>query len=347
MPRQPAVPEIRLQNITAQLTPILPLIDELIGTFGPPFVQAISNTVVALIDVVQKVKQNKSDCAELMENIHQILYSIIHLHIKSETIGSLPPAMMDHLGKFVETLRKIYTFVEAQQDGNRLKQLFRKNETNNLLKDCRIGLDHALEIKNLAVVFDDISEMENAATLMHNELLGLIQALPNASTISETSSVYLGVNELKNSSFSLLPPKPKIFHGRESELREVMDMITLQSPRIAILGGGGMGKTSLARAVLHHPDTATKFEHRFFVSAESATSSTELAALIGLHVGLNPGQDLRKAVVQYFSLKPTCLLILDNLETAWEPMQSRGGVEDFLSLLTAVDHIALMVCQQR
>jgi hypothetical protein len=53
-----------------------------------------------------------------------------------------------------------------------------------------------------------------------------------------------------------------------------------------------MGKTSLAKAVLHHPDTSAKFEDRFFVSAESATASIELAALIGLHVGLRPGTDL-------------------------------------------------------
>ncbi|KAF8170010.1 hypothetical protein K438DRAFT_1854643 [Mycena galopus ATCC 62051] len=99
-----------------------------------------------------------------------------------------------------------------------------------------------------------------------------------------------------------------------------------------------MGKTSLARAVLHHPDTSSKFEHRFFVSAEAATTSVELAALIGLHVGLKPGQDLTKPVVQYFSRKMSCLLILDNLET---PIHSRAGVEEFLSLLTGLEHLAL------
>ncbi|KAJ7861617.1 P-loop containing nucleoside triphosphate hydrolase protein, partial [Mycena leptocephala] len=140
-----------------------------------------------------------------------------------------------------------------------------------------------------------------------------------------------------------LPSMPKIFHGRESELDSIMKMLSQQSPRIAILGGGGMGKTSLARAVLHHAATSVKFEHRFFVSAESATTSLELAALIGLHVGLSPGQDLTKPVVQYISKKPSCLLILDNLETVWEPIQSRGGVEEFLSLLTAVKHLALII----
>ncbi|KAJ7839028.1 P-loop containing nucleoside triphosphate hydrolase protein, partial [Mycena olivaceomarginata] len=140
-----------------------------------------------------------------------------------------------------------------------------------------------------------------------------------------------------------LPAKPKIFYGRESELDHIMKMLGQQSPRIAILGGVGMGKTSLARAVLHHPDTFTKYEYQLFVSAESATTSVELAALVGLHVGLDPGKDLTKHVVQYFSGKPGSLLILDNLETVWEPIQSRDGVEEFLSLLTEVEHLALII----
>ncbi|KAJ6492187.1 P-loop containing nucleoside triphosphate hydrolase protein, partial [Mycena sanguinolenta] len=141
-----------------------------------------------------------------------------------------------------------------------------------------------------------------------------------------------------------LPSKPKIFYGRETELEDIMKMLlNQQSSRIAILGGGGMGKTSLARAALHHPETLNRFEDRFFVSAEPATTSVELAALIGLHVGLDPGEDLTRAVIQYFTRKSSCLLILDNLETVWEPLQSRGQVEELLSLLTEIRQLGLII----
>jgi hypothetical protein len=159
----------------------------------------------------------------------------------------------------------------------------------------------------------------------------------------------LSINELfltlsSSTSFSMLPSKPKTFYGRDSEMENIMKVLNQESPRIAILGGGGMGKTSLARAVLHHPDTCARFEDRFFVSAESATTSNELAALIELHVGLKLGANLTQPVIQYFSCKPSCLLVLDNLETVWEPIQSRGGIEEFLALLTAVKQLALIVC---
>ncbi|KAJ7840236.1 hypothetical protein B0H13DRAFT_1510447, partial [Mycena leptocephala] len=114
--------------------------------------------------------------------------------------------------------------------------------------------------------------------------------------------------------------------------------------RIAILGGGGMGKTSLARAVIHHSEIAGRYEQqRFFVACDSAATQVELAALIGTHLGLKPGKDLTRPVIQHFSSSPHSLLILDNLETLWEPTESQANIEEFLSLLTGVEHLALVI----
>ncbi|KAJ7458117.1 hypothetical protein FB451DRAFT_1046884, partial [Mycena latifolia] len=134
------------------------------------------------------------------------------------------------------------------------------------------------------------------------------------------------------------------FHGRESEVSTIIQQLNQLIPRVAILGGGGMGKTSLARAVLHHPQISAKYEkHRFFVACDAASSSVHLAALIGAHVGLPPGQDLTKPVIRYFSNGPPCLLILDNLETVWEPKESRADVEKLLALLEDIEHLSLII----
>ncbi|KAJ7773903.1 P-loop containing nucleoside triphosphate hydrolase protein, partial [Mycena metata] len=141
-----------------------------------------------------------------------------------------------------------------------------------------------------------------------------------------------------------LPAEPKIFHGRDSELAEILESFRQGTPRIMILGAGGMGKTSLARIVVHHEEVTTKYHgNRFFVTCDTASSKPELAGLIGAHLGMKPGEDLTWAVLQWFSSSPPSLLILDNLETVWEPTKSRQEIEEFLSLLTGINSLALII----
>ncbi|KAJ7741636.1 hypothetical protein B0H16DRAFT_1861759, partial [Mycena metata] len=142
----------------------------------------------------------------------------------------------------------------------------------------------------------------------------------------------------------MLPAEPKIFYGRESELADILNYFKETIPRIAILGAGGMGKTSLAQTVLHHEEIVVKYQgNRLFVACHTAASKVELAGLIGTHLGMKPGKDLTQAVLRQISEGPPAFLILDNLETVWEPAQSRKEVEEFLSLLTDVASLALMI----
>lgn len=116
--------------------------------------------------------------------------------------------------------------------------------------------------------------------------------------------------------------------------------------RIAILGPGGMGKSSLALLTLHNFQIITKFgQHRYFIACDSATSGTDLISLITNYFGLSKDVKMHTAIVRYFSsIQEPILLILDNLETPWEPSQHRPVVEEFLSLLTALNHLHLIVC---
>jgi hypothetical protein len=69
----------------------------------------------------------------------------------------------------------------------------------------------------------------------------------------------------------------------------------------------------------------------------------ELVSIIADHIEVEKGSNLSRKVVQYFMHASPSLLVLDNLETPWEAVSSRSEVEEFLSLLTAVPHVGLMV----
>ncbi|KAJ7457718.1 P-loop containing nucleoside triphosphate hydrolase protein, partial [Mycena latifolia] len=141
-----------------------------------------------------------------------------------------------------------------------------------------------------------------------------------------------------------LPSEPKIFHGREFEVSAIIETLGKPSPRIAILGPGGIGKTSLARAILHHPEIAARYDqHQVFIACDTTSSTIQLAGLIGAHMGLKQGNDLTQAVVRHFTRSPPSLLILDNLETVWEPRESRAEVEKFLALLAEIDLLSIII----
>lgn len=135
---------------------------------------------------------------------------------------------------------------------------------------------------------------------------------------------------------------PKIFHGRESELEEVVGLLKQDSPRISILGPGGVGKTSLALAALHHDEVVIKYPQRYFVSCNSCLTCADLIAAISSHVGFTQVKSSR-GIQQHFVCSEASFLVLDNLETTWEPKLSRSEVEQFLSLLADVPQLALLV----
>ncbi|KAJ7854102.1 hypothetical protein B0H14DRAFT_3652247 [Mycena olivaceomarginata] len=264
--------------------------------------------------------------------------------------GEMPIEVLDHVGKFTEALHKVYTFVEAQQKGNKVKNFFRQGEMSTLLKDCQAGLQQSFDFFQIEGprTLPDIAEMRKDAERRHHEVLDMIEKLSEA-TASERASMISGNHSWSSirysihfdqmssdytqqiffqssNSISMLPSEPKIFHGRESELSDILHLFNTGIPRIAILGAGGMGKTSLAMVLLHHKEIIARYaQNRFFVACTAATTKLELVNLIGAHLGLEPAKDLTQAVLQHVSSNPPSLLILDELETLWEPITMRGA----------------------
>lgn len=141
----------------------------------------------------------------------------------------------------------------------------------------------------------------------------------------------------------MLPPPPQIFHGRESELQNVVGLLKQDSAWIAILGPGGIGKTSLAREIIHHSDITAQYSSRYFVQCHSTLTCSDLISTIASHIGLEKGPNLAGRIVQYFEHNAPILLVLDNFETVWEPISSRTDAEAFLSLIGTVTHMAVLV----
>ncbi|KAJ7808157.1 hypothetical protein B0H13DRAFT_1928573 [Mycena leptocephala] len=128
MPPQPTVTQIRLDNITTCLTISANTAGILASSLKSPFLEAISNTSQSLLKNIQIVKQNKNDCAQLLEQTYELLNAILMVHINS-------------------TLEQ-----NCHQNSSKLKNFFRQGEMSTLLKDCKAGLQQGFEIFQVPMV---------------------------------------------------------------------------------------------------------------------------------------------------------------------------------------------------
>ncbi|KAJ7063926.1 hypothetical protein C8F01DRAFT_1367382 [Mycena amicta] len=336
----------RLDGTLAYLRVAASTLGDMASAFGTPFMQTIANTTGSLITAVQNVRRNKSECIEMMEHVQDIIAVIFELELDSGSQESLDPQALSNLGQFTETLHKLYAFMHTRQQTNRLTQFLRQNEMNALMRDCQSGLQHALEIFKVnqrIKTLTEMKEMRARAEQRHRELRESLADVSLTTTSAPSAGAPRHFNGSSNS-LSMVPGKPQIFHGRDNELEEIAKTIAEPNPaRIAILGPGGIGKTAIAKAVLHHPAVKDKFPRQIFVPCHTASNKVELAALIASYIGLKPGRDLTRAVLRQFTNGPATLLVLDNIETAWEAMEARAEVEDFLSLLSEIAHLGLVI----
>ncbi|KAG6914773.1 hypothetical protein DXG01_015434 [Tephrocybe rancida] len=136
---------------------------------------------------------------------------------------------------------------------------------------------------------------------------------------------------------------PQLMIGRDEEKSKVIDILLHAVPaHIAILGGGGMGKTTLALSILHDHAVVDKYPSQYFVSCEGVPAVLSLVGEIAntLRIPLaNRDAHLLDTVISSFPAHS--LLCLDNLETIWDDETIRLDLEGLLSVLE--QHLGIII----
>ncbi|KAH7097137.1 hypothetical protein BKA62DRAFT_833482 [Auriculariales sp. MPI-PUGE-AT-0066] len=150
---------------------------------------------------------------------------------------------------------------------------------------------------------------------------------------------------------SVPPPKPNVFHGRDDNVKSLVEKVIQHSTRqaaanLGILGNAGLGKTSLAQTVMwEHPIVEHFGSRRFFLSCEPLIDATGVGAALSKLFDVPASKDKLHGIITHLESHGRTLLVLDNLETVWlvPDDRARSQLELLLRRLAAIPTLTLII----
>lgn len=143
------------------------------------------------------------------------------------------------------------------------------------------------------------------------------------------------------------PAAPAVFVGRNELLAEaVQELCQNKQAHIAILGAGGMGKTTLALHIMKDEAVREKFREIYFVPCELFSNALNLiqglvqALSLPVTESLSPYETLQR----YLELShDPMLLVLDNFETPWYKAKDQNAVLNLIEHIMAQELVSVVL----
>ncbi|KAF5368549.1 hypothetical protein D9758_002303 [Tetrapyrgos nigripes] len=332
-----------------------------------PAVGVAVKAAIRLIELCQQVRASLEQADELRERIRGLSLVLVQ-GLSGKPLGEIT----DNLKRDIEQLQDDLQYIEEKlteiSNQHRLLLVLFKNTNEEAVKKCLKKLDGSLS--NFALA----RQVQNATDLkkLENDIEAYYRTLQ--ATLGNTEEIRKDITEVKtmlqnfNPEFRQEiqsttrkphpPPRSHIFYGRDEVLNRLATRLvpamceTGSKVLLALLGPGGIGKTSAALAVMEHDVVQERYggeSNQFWVGCAKATSTTLLLDILydSLCINKKTGQTLEDILAELRppsskpEQQPYRLLLLDNFETPWNADEEE--VERILRNLADIPRLSILI----
>ncbi|KZV87071.1 hypothetical protein EXIGLDRAFT_212086 [Exidia glandulosa HHB12029] len=311
------------------------LAGNIVGSAGQELVRSLFGVAQLVAESADNVRVNKNAALALSRQVNELV-TVVATELERFN-DEFTDDWLHNLADFQQVLSDAQELLVEREGRSYLSQILHQERDTSRLMDISTRVKQAFSILMLQSHVQTQILVDSMLTRATENAAALDALDDHASDTLRSKKPAVSASSI---------PPPSYYFGRAAETQRVISIFDSDDPAyVAVLGGPGMGKTSLAIAVGNDPVVKSRFgDRRYFIACDAADGKENCLGIIAGAFGLLSGssQTAKKALTALLGSAPT-LLLLDNFESAWEAPEHRASAEEVLQLLSDIPDLSFIV----